>query len=509
MTTSGKNHAYGVLSDRYANSLKLFAASRVLYWDSQAYMPPDGQWARGEQLAALSTAMHDLIERDDAAQLFAEAESQQESLTDIERTNLAEMKKGWLDSRAVPQDLALKSQRLSIAAQAAWRTAKAENDFPSFARGFGEFLPVFREVAQARAAASKQGLGPYDTLLEDCDPGIGASTVRTILRDLEAELPQLLAEVLERQKSWPTPVPFSGDFSKERQRELSYKLLACVLNDPRKSRIDEVPHPFTLALSPGDVRITTRYEPNIRFAIMIALHESGHALYESGMPRALAYTCVGLARGATMHESQSLMVEMQAGRSHEFLTWLAPRLAETFGGDSKCWTFANVLNTYRRVGEGFIRVEADEISYPLHMILRFNLEQALLSGDLAVKDLPGAWSDQSQKLFGRRPPNDAQGCLQDYHWSGGLFGYFHSYALGAALAAQFFEKATQDDPAIRDRLAQAGDFGPYRTWVRPRIHEHASTVPFDRIVRGATGRSFSSDAFRRHLRRRYLEEPLA
>lgn len=505
MTTDTKNRAYSVLSDRYANSLKLFAASRVLYWDSQAYMPPDGQWARGEQQAALSTAMHDLIERDDAEQLFAEAESNQDSLTAIERTNLAEMKKGWRDSRAVPQELALKSQRLSMAAQAAWRAGKAENDFPSFAKAFAEFVPVYREVVQARAASSK--FGPYDTLLEDVDPGIGAATVHTILRDLEAELPQMLAEVLERQKSWPTPVPFSGDFSKERQRELSYKIMGCVLNDLRKSRIDEVPHPFTLALSPGDVRITTRYEPNIRFAIMIALHESGHALYESGMPRSLAYSLVGLARGAVMHESQSLMVEMQAGRSHEFLTWLAPRLAETFGGDPKCWTFANVLNTYRRVGEGFIRVEADEISYPLHIVLRYKLEQAILSGDLAVNDIPGAWSDLSQKLFGRRPPNDAQGCLQDYHWSAGLFGYFHSYALGAALAAQFFAKATEDDPAIRAGLAQ-GDFGAYRAWVRPRVHEHASTKPFDQIVRGATGKSFSSEAFRRHLRSRYLEEPL-
>jgi carboxypeptidase Taq len=216
---------------------------------------------------------------------------------------------------------------------------------------------------------------------------------------------------------------------------------------------------------------------------------------------------VGLARGGNMHESQSLMVEMQAGRSHEFLKWLAPRLGEAFGGDPACWTFANVLNTYRRVGEGFIRVEADEISYPLHMILRYKLEQALLTGDLAVKDLPGAWSDLSQKLFGRRPPNDAQGCLQDFHWTAGLIGYFPSYALGAALAAQFFERAVADDPSIPERLAE-GDFTPYRAWVRPRIHERASTAYFDDIVRDATGKSFSADAFRRHLRRRYLEEPL-
>jgi carboxypeptidase Taq len=505
MTTG--NHAYNVLNERFGNYFRLLAASRILYWDSQAYMPPDGIWARGEVLAGITGAMHDLIDREDAGELFVAAEKGRDSLSAIERMNLPQMKRMWEGSHAVPKELELKIGRLSTASTAAWREAKANNDFPSFAKSFEEYLPAFREAAQVRAEALKLGPNLYDTLLEEPDVGPSPATVHTVLRDLEAELPRLLAEVIERQKSWPTPVPFSGDFSAQRQRELSYKLLGIVLNDPRKSRIDVVPHPFTLTLSPGDVRITTRYESNIRFAIMIALHESGHALYESNLPRSLAFSSVGLARGGNMHESQSLMVEMQAGRSREFLKWLAPKLGEAFGGDPACWTYANVLNTYRRVGEGFIRVEADEISYPLHMILRYKLEQALLSGDLKVKDLPGAWSDLSQKLFGRRPPNDAQGCLQDFHWTAGLIGYFPSYALGAALAAQYFERAVADDPSIPARLAE-GDFTPYRAWVRPRIHERASTAHFDDIVRDATGKSFSADAFRRHLRRRYLEEPL-
>lgn len=507
MTPDSRNHAYGVLNERFGNYFRLLGAARILYWDSQAYMPPDGVWARGELLAAVSGAMHDLIDREDAGKLFTTAESKLGSLSAVERMNLPQMKRIWEGSHAVPKEMTLKLQRLSTAGTEAWRQAKANNDFPSFAKAFEQYLPVFREVTEVREKALKLGLGLYDSLLEESDVGPSPATVHAVLRDLEAELPRLLAEVIERQKSCPAAIPFSGDFSPERQRELSYKLLGIVLNDPRKSRIDVVPHPFTLTLSPGDVRITTRYEPNIRFAIMIALHESGHALYESNLPRPLAFSCVGLARGGNMHESQSLMVEMQAGRSREFLSWLAPRLGEAFGGDPKCWTFANVLNTYRRVGEGFIRVEADEISYPLHMILRYKLEQALLTGDLAVKDLPGAWSDLSQKLFGRRPPDDAQGCLQDFHWTAGLIGYFPSYALGAALAAQFFERAVADDPSIPDHLA-VGDFTPYRAWVRPRIHERASTAHFDDIVRDATGKSFSADSFKRHLRRRYLEEPL-
>jgi carboxypeptidase Taq len=504
--TPAVKNAYGVLSDRFSNYMKLAAARTVLFWDSQAYLPPDGTWARGEQLTAIAGAMRELIVRADAEELFATAASERESLTEAERANLAEMKRTWLSSVAVPMDLTLEKQRVSNATLAVWRTAKAENDFQSFAKSFKQLVPLIRQVAEAKGEAF--GLDPYEALREEFDPGLPGSTTHAVLQELEEQLPQLLAQVIERQKSWPKPVPFNGDFSAERQRELSYKLLGMVLNEPRKSRIDTVPHPFTLTLSPGDVRITTRYEvDNIRFAIMIAMHESGHALYESGLPRELAYSLVGVARGGTAHESQSLMVEMQAGRTREFLTWLTPRLAEAFGG-SDCWTVANVLNTYRRVGEGFIRVEADEISYPLHMILRYRLERALLAGDLAVDDLPQAWSDLSQKLFGRRPPDHAHGCLQDFHWTAGYFGYFPCYALGAALAAQYFERAIADDPAIRDGVAQ-GDFSRYRAWVRPRIHERASLVSFDEIVRDATAQPFSAGALKRHLRRRYLEEPLA
>jgi hypothetical protein len=183
-----------------------------------------------------------------------------------------------------------------------------------------------------------------------------------------------------------------------------------------------------------------------------------------------------------------------------------PGPAPAASGEPAGWTAANVLNTYRRVGEGFIRMEADEISYPLHIILRYRIERALLSDDLKVADLPGAWAELSQALFGRVPPTDAQGCLQDFHWSAGLFGFFPNYALGASLAAQLFERAVADDPTVLSSLAD-GDFGPYRAWVKPRVHERASTVSFATLVRDATGAPLSAAALKRHLRRRYIEEP--
>ena len=498
------NRAYGVLSERFSTAAKLSAARVLLFWDSQTYMPSGGAWSRGEQMAAIEAVRSDLIATPDAADLFEAAAAAADALDPAERANLGEMRRLWAHTTAVPKALLMEKERLCAVLQGEWLAAKTTNDFPRFAQGFAKLLPLHREIAAIKGSAL--GLDPYDALMDENDPGLTVGLVDPVFDDLERSLPPLLAEVVELQAAWPAPAPFSGDFSAERQRSLSYQLLAAVGHDLQHSRIDSAPHPFALAGSPGDNRITTRFDAdNVRFAIMATLHEAGHALYESGLPRSLAFQPAGVARGATAHESQSLMVEMQASRSREFLSWLAPRLHEAFGGDPKCWSFANVLNVYRRVGEGFIRVEADEISYPLHVILRYRIERALLSGDLPLDDLPSAWSDMSQALFGRRPPDHGRGCLQDIHWAMGMFGYFPNYALGAALAAQLFERAVEDEPEILDRLAE-GDFAPYRAWVVPRIHLRASLIPFAQLVEEATGPPLSAAALKRRLRRRYVEE---
>jgi len=230
-------------------------------------------------------------------------------------------------------------------------------------------------------------------------------------------------------------------------------------------------------------------------------------MYELNLPRAQAFSPAGFARGASAHESQSLMLEMMAGRSKEFLAFLAPLLHEYLGGGAACWSRTNILNFFRRLDDDYIRVNADEISYPLHVILRYRLERALLSGDLAVDDIPGAWNEMFTKMFGRTPPDHARGCLQDIHLAAGYFGYFPNYALGEALGAQLFERATADDPSIVPALAQ-GDFKPYFAWVRPRIHEQASLKSFDDIVIAATGSKLSGAALKRHLKKRYLDEAL-
>lgn len=498
------NRAYHTLCERFGTAGRLYAAKISLFWDSQTYMPKGGAWARGEQLAAIDGARRDLIAAPDADQLFAAASASLEALDPAERANLTEMRRLSRHDAAVPKALMMEKARQVAKTQAAWVAARQGNDFDLFAQSFASLMPLNREFAAAKAEAL--GLAPYDALMDEADPGLTTAIVDPIFDDLASALPTLLAEVVEHQASWTAPIPFTGDFSAERQSALSYKLATKVGHSTDNLRIDIAPHPFTLVGSPGDHRITVRFDANnVRFAVMATLHESGHALYEAGLPREHAFWPVGASRGATAHESQSLMVEMQASRSREFLSWLAPQLEQAFGGDPACWSVANVLNTYRRIDRGHIRIEADEISYPLHVILRYRIERALLSGDLAIADLPDAWSNLSQALLGRRPPSDTVGCLQDLHWAAGLFGYFPNYALGATFAAQLFESAVRDDAAVLRNLRD-GDFAPYRAWVGPRIHARGSQVPFAQLVVDATSASLSAESLKRHLRRRYLEE---
>jgi carboxypeptidase Taq len=488
---------------RFATAGKLGAARNMLNWDAQTHMPPGGAWARGEQMAAITEVSAELIGSRAAGDELEEAEAMAASLEPDERADLSEMRRTWIHTSAAPKELLAAKTRASQALQAVWRTAKPNNDWAAFEPGFAELLALTREIAQAKAEAL--GTTLYGGLLDEFDPGVGEAMIDPIFAELAAILPGLIGEVRERQAAWPAPIPF-GETPVERQAALSHKLAVAVGHDPNAFRIDAAPHPFSVPHSPGDVRFTTRYDvANPRFAIGATLHEAGHAMYEFNLPRAFAFRPGGNARGMTMHESQSLSLERMAGRSREFLGWLAPLLAAEYGGDPARWSLANVLNEWRRLDDGYIRVEADELSYPLHVILRYRLEKALVAGDLLPADVPGAWDELFAELFGRTPPDLAHGCLQDIHWSAGLMGYFPNYAMGSMLAAQLFERATADDPEILPALGR-GDFKPYFAWVKPRVHERASLASFADVVREATGAPLSAEAFKRHVKRRYLEE---
>ncbi|MDA0261239.1 MAG: carboxypeptidase M32, partial [Proteobacteria bacterium] len=268
-------------------------------------------------------------------------------------------------------------------------------------------------------------------------------------------------------------------------------------------RIDTSHHPFTGGV-PDDVRITTRYnEADFTDSIMGAVHETGHALYERGLPPAWRHQPVGQSRGMTLHESQSLLFEMHAARSPEFVSFLAPLAREILGCEGPAYDVENLQRVYLWVEPGLIRVDADEVTYPAHIIHRYRLERALLQDDLRVSDLPGAWNEGLKRLIGIAPPDDRDGCMQDIHWYGGDFGYFPTYTLGALAAAQFFAAARAQLPQIPSEIA-LGDFSSLRTWLGENIHSKAALADTQSLISQATGSRLGVDAFKQHLTRRYL-----
>jgi len=281
------------------------------------------------------------------------------------------------------------------------------------------------------------------------------------------------------------------------------KLMERIGFDFDHGRLDISLHPFCGG-TPDDVRITTRYEESdFQRALQGVLHETGHAMYERGLPEAWRRQPVGRARGMSLHESQSLLVEMQVCRSREFQRFAAPILRAAFGASGPEWDAENLYRLGTRVERSFIRVDADEVTYPAHVILRYRLERALLAGDLALKDLPAAWNDGMKALLGIVPPDDRRGCLQDIHWYDGAFGYFPTYTLGAMTAAQLFDAAKRADPAILSGI-ERGDFAPLMAWLRANVHGKASRFSTTEIIAQATGKPLDPAVFEAHLRARYV-----
>ena len=492
--------AYQELSQRFRRLGLLGDALAVLSWDTAAMMPDGAAPARAAQSATLSVLIHEQVTAPRVGELLAAADV--EPLDGWQRANLAEMRRGHAHATAVPPDLV---ERLSVAAsecEMAWRAARPANDFAGLLPKLARVLELTRAQAEAKAAAL--GCSPYDALLDQYEPGGRAADIDRLFGELEAFLPALTQRVLEHQRVRPAPLPLDGPFDVAAQRALGLKLMTALGFEFDHGRLDVSHHPFCGG-TPDDVRITTRFDPDdFTSALMGVLHETGHALYERGLPAAWRNQPVGAARGMSLHESQSLLVEMQACRSREFASFAAPLARGAFGRDGPAWQPDNLHRLSTRVEPGLIRVDADEVTYPAHVILRYRLERALLGGDLALADLPGAWRDGMQALLGIVPPGDTDGCLQDIHWPSGAWGYFPTYTMGAMTAAQLFQAARAALPSLPNDLAR-GDFTRLLGWLRANVHEKGSRFSAAEILTQATGRPLGVDAFRRHLETRYLE----
>jgi carboxypeptidase Taq len=492
------NAAHARLKARFARIAALGEAASMLHWDASAMMPPGGGAARGEQLAALAGLSHELLTAPVVAEDLEIARA--EGLW--EEANLALMARVHARATALPTELVEASARANSACEKIWREAKAKADFAMVAPALTEVVRLQRETAQALAAALS--MDAYDALMDGYQRGVTAADVEPVFAAYEAFLAEALPRAEAIQAARPAPIALPGPFPVAAQRELCRRLSARIGLDYAHARLDESLHPFCGG-TPTDVRITTFYdETDVSKALLGVLHETGHALYERGLPAAFARQPVGEAAGMAAHESQSLIVEMQACRSDAFLGFLGGELRAAFGGDAAAYATANLAANWRRVARGFIRVDADEITYPAHVILRFRLERAMIQGGLEVGDLPGAWNEGLQRMLGITPPNDAKGCLQDIHWHDGAFGYFPSYTLGAMAAAQLMKAARAAEPGLDAALAQ-GDMAPLLSWLRVHVHGKGSLLGFQDLLRAATGKPLDPRDFMDHLRARYLD----
>ncbi|TDH61525.1 carboxypeptidase M32 [Dankookia rubra] len=492
------NAAYDRLKSRFARIATLGEAQAMLHWDASAMMPPGGAVARGEQLATLAGLTHDLL----AAPEVADDLDGAEATGEWDAPNLDLMRRAHLRASALPTQLVEAMARANSACENIWREAKAKADFPLVRPALTEVVRLQREMAQALSALT--GLSPYDSLMEGYQRGVTAAEVEPVFTAYEAFLKDALPRAEAIQARRPAAIPLPGPFPVAAQKALCQRMSQRVGLDYAHARLDESLHPFCGG-TPTDVRITTFYaEQDVAKALMGVLHETGHAQYERGLPEPWARQPVGEAAGMAAHESQSLIVEMQACRSDAFLGFLGGELRASFGGDPAAYSTANLAAHWRHVSRGFIRVDADELTYPAHVILRFRLERALIGGDLAVADLPGAWNDGFRALLGIAPPDDARGCLQDIHWHDGAFGYFPSYTLGAMAAAQLMCAARHDVAGLDDALA-LGDLRPLMSWLRERVHGQGARLGFQDLLRFATGKPLDPADFTAHLQSRYLE----
>ncbi len=475
-------------------------AMAVLRWDAAVMMPRGSADVRGEQLAALETEHHSLVTAPKITRLLDRAQANTAGLEDWQVANLREMRRQRDFAIATPVALISRLAKAASKAEMKWLAARESGKFEDFAPYLEEVVHLVRDKAQLLGQA--RSLSPYDALVDEFSPGLTSAEIDAMFKALGRRLPGLIRDVLARQEQRPL-LPITGKFSAGKQRALAVEVMKAVGFPFDRGRLDESEHPFTEGV-PGDVRITTRFDPIEPFSGLLgALHETGHAMYDVGLPAEFADQPVGRDRGMALEESQSLLMEMIVCRSRGFVRYLRPLLEKHFGVSGPEWTEENLYAHLTRVKRGAIRVDADELTYTLHIQLRYDLEKKLLEGTLAVRNLRDAWNAGMERLS-VKPQNDLEGVLQDVHWAVGSFGYFPSYALGAVMAAQFYDALSEAVPDVDVQIAR-GDFTGLMGWLRENVHSQGARISAQELMKKATGKPLSAAATLRYLENKYLE----
>ncbi|MGQ0711899.1 MAG: carboxypeptidase M32 [Rhodoferax sp.] len=467
-------------------------------WDQAAMMPPQGNGARAAAMAELDVLVHQALTDPRLGTLLDAAE--QGSLAPEHSASVREMRRQWTLANQLPADLVQAQSLAANRCEHAWRTQRRANDWAGFLPNFREVVALARREAALRAQAS--GMAPYEALADKFEPGMRQAQLQAVFGAVKTWLPGLIDAVVQRQTHEPVLQPV-GPFAVEAQRALGLEVMALLGFDFEAGRLDVSTHPFCGGV-PEDVRITTRYRPD-SFApsLMGIIHETGHARYEQRLPRDVLHLPLGRARSMGVHESQSLSFEMQLARSPAFVRLIAPLLQKHLGAQA-AFEADNLVRLFTRVRRGLIRVDADELSYPAHVILRFEIESALIAGEIEGEDVPALWAQKMRDYLGVDIAGSFEnGCLQDIHWPSGMFGYFPSYTLGAMYAAQFFATLRAQQPEVDAQVA-CGNLAPVTDWLDTHIWSQASRWSTDELVQRATGEPLNPAHFERHLHARYL-----
>lgn len=496
MTTA--TPAYDQLAALQSRLHRLQHLGAIAGWDQAANMPPKGNEARAAALAELATLTHRM--RTDAGLRPLLQAAEQENLADTQRANLREIRRDWRAANALPESLVARRKMATSRCEHAWRSQRPANDWAGFLLNFREVVAVARE--EAKRLSDELGCGPYDALMDRFEPGMTTAEVDRVFGDLRQWLPGLIERVMERQSHESVILP-QGPFPVEDQRALCGAVMRLLEFDFEGGRLDVSAHPFCGGV-PEDVRMTTRFrEDEFLVSLMGTVHETGHARYEQNRPLDLIEQPVSRARSMAIHESQSLSFEMQLGAHPGFVGLLAPLVRQHLG-DQPAFEVGNLARLLTRVKRGLIRVEADEVTYPAHILLRYGIERALIEGDIEAEDIPALWDEQMHQLLGiDTRGNYKDGVLQDVHWPEGLFGYFPCYTLGAMYAAQWFATMRREQPDLDAGIAR-GDLALVFNWLRDRIWSQGSSWRTDELCRRASGQALDPGHFRRHLESRYL-----
>ncbi|MDE2125703.1 MAG: carboxypeptidase M32 [Armatimonadetes bacterium] len=477
------------------------AALGLLEWDQETCMPPAASAARGDQRGALAEIAHEMLVAPETLRLLEGAERETASLPEDsnDRRLTAVARRDYDHAVKVPAELVAEISRASSITHEVWARAREASDFELFAPHLETMFGLARRMADCLGYSGHV----YDALLDLYEPGATHAAIRTLFTELRPRLVELTHAISAR-----PPVddsPLHGSFPVDAQRALTLSVVAALGFDLARGRQDEAAHPFCAGFSHNDVRITTRFSTAyLGQALWSSMHEAGHGMYDQGWPADWEGTPLGGGASLGIHESQSRLWENVVGRSRPFCRWLLPKLKQAFPDRFNATGAEALYRAANRVVPSFIRVEADEVTYNLHILLRFELESELLAGTLAIKDLPDAWNDRMEQYFGIHPRSAAEGVLQDVHWSEGLIGYFPTYTLGNIVSGQLWDALTRDIPAV-DAHIENGNFAPILAWQNSHVHQYGRKYLPGELVQLATGKPLSSEPYVAYLVGKYSE----